>query len=92
MDYDIPVETDMTVPQIIEMHGYGCETLTVTTTDGFQLSIFRIYCHDVDEHGPAVLLQHGLLADAANWVSILGVKLSANIFVAIIEHVSIFTR
>jgi len=69
MDYDIPAETDMTVPQIIEMHGYGCETLTVTTTDGFQLSIFRVYCFDAEEHGPAVLLQHGLLADAANWVS-----------------------
>ena len=75
MDYEIPPETEMTVPEIVEMHGYGCETITVTTTDGFQLSVFRLYQLENDVNsGPAVLLQHGLLADAANWVSILGVK------------------
>ena len=55
----------------------------VTTTDGFQLSVFRVgkvraeieneenEVNENDENrGPAVLLQHGLLADAANWVSI----------------------
>ena len=84
------METSMTVPEIIELHGYSCQELTVTTTDGFQLSVFRvgkpevttdetdseaeINENDVDR-GPAVLLQHGLLADAANWVSIQDFKI-----------------
>ena len=38
----IPMETSMTVPEIIELHGYSCQELTVTTTDGFQLSVFRV--------------------------------------------------
>lgn len=47
--------------------------MKVTTVDGFQLQIFRVIKLDTENKpGPAVLLQHGLLADAANWVSILG--------------------
>ena len=42
----------------------------MTTTDGFQLSVFRVEKPDIKPNGPAVLLQHGLLADAANWISI----------------------
>ena len=49
----------------------------MTTTDGFLLKIFRLQTfEDADEENsekrkskPAVLLQHGLLADAVSWIS-----------------------
>ena len=70
MENDIPEESHLSVPEIIKLHGYSCLELKVTTTDGFQLSVFRVEKPDIIPNGPAVLLQHGLLADAANWISI----------------------
>ena len=70
MENDIPEESHLSVPEIIKLHGYSCLELKVTTTDGFQLSVFRVEKPDIKPNGPAVLLQHGLLADAANWISI----------------------
>jgi len=69
MENDIPEESHLSVPEIIKLHGYSCLELKVTTTDGFQLSVFRVEKPDIKPNGPAVLLQHGLLADAANWIS-----------------------
>ena len=69
---EVPEEVSLDVPSIVRLHGYGCEEIRVTTTDGYQLMIFRLqsFTGCSSKKGPAVLLQHGLLADAASWVSI----------------------
>ena len=42
---------------------YPCEEITAETKDGFLLTIQRL-----PNDGPAVILQHGILADSGNWV------------------------
>ncbi|XP_058220144.1 triacylglycerol lipase 2-like isoform X2 [Rhododendron vialii] len=55
---------------MVETQGYSCEEHTVTTTDGYILSLQRIPARrtGVTADKPPVLLQHGLLVDAANWL------------------------
>ncbi|KAE8703918.1 Myzus persicae-induced lipase 1 [Hibiscus syriacus] len=58
---------------MVETHGYECEEHTVTTEDGYILSVQRI---PMGRSGgtrgtgtrPPVLLQHGLLMDAITWL------------------------
>ncbi|XP_015580726.2 triacylglycerol lipase 2 isoform X1 [Ricinus communis] len=56
---------------MVETHGYVCKEHTVTTEDGFILSLQRI---PVGRSGgspgnkPPVLLQHGLLMDGITWL------------------------
>jgi hypothetical protein len=71
---ELPPEINLSVPEIVALHGYTCDELIVTTTDGYQLTVFRVRTFAASFENstscPAVLLQHGLLSCAANWVSI----------------------
>lgn len=62
---DIHRDCFLSVPDMIRENGFPCEEITVETEDGFLLGLQRM----PNENGPAVLLQHGLLADASNWVT-----------------------
>lgn len=60
---------------VIDVKGYPIEEHFVKTKDGYVLGLHRINHDDAAETKagrstkPAVLLQHGLLADSANWIS-----------------------
>ncbi|KAK0588707.1 hypothetical protein LWI29_004452 [Acer saccharum] len=56
---------------LVKTQGYACEEHTVTTQDGYILSLQRIpmgRSGGVSGKKPPVLLQHGLLLDAASWL------------------------
>ncbi|XP_071700515.1 triacylglycerol lipase 2-like [Rutidosis leptorrhynchoides] len=55
---------------LIEKQGYTCEEHTVTTKDGYILSMQRIPAGRGGKKAdkPPVLLQHGLFMDGATWV------------------------
>lgn len=50
--------------EMIEEHGFPCESHFVTTRDGYTLQIFRIPRPDA----PSVLLQHGLESSSFQWI------------------------
>ena len=59
------------VPELVKLYpDFTCETHTVTTCDGYILSIHRInHKHrELTNKKLPVLLQHGLLADSALWI------------------------
>lgn len=66
---DFPVDENFNFTQIVQYHGYVCETHRITTQDGYILTAFRIP-HGRDDKvkraapRPAVILQHGLLDSA----------------------------
>ncbi|KAI8552043.1 hypothetical protein RHMOL_Rhmol06G0233700 [Rhododendron molle] len=55
---------------MVETQGYSCEEHTVTTTDGYILSLQRIPAgrSGVTADKPPVLLQHGVFSDATTWL------------------------
>lgn len=61
--------------EIATRHGYPAEAHTVTTEDGYLLTMHRIPCGRIGCHqkggrgrGQPVFLQHGLLSSSADWV------------------------
>ncbi|KAG7313435.1 hypothetical protein JYU34_000560 [Plutella xylostella] len=63
----------MTAPQLITYHRRRVETHTVTTTDGYFLTLHRIPSPDkINSTQPlkdqTVLLHHGLLGSSADWI------------------------
>ena len=61
-----------TQTELITSKGYPCEDHTVTTADGFILSLQRIpygkRSLEKPASRPVVFLQHGLLDSSATWV------------------------
>lgn len=61
----------MTVPQLVEYHGYPVESHTVTTSDGYILTLHRIP-HGVNQTNstgrPVVFLNHCLLCSSADYL------------------------
>lgn len=56
-------------PQLIEKYGYKVETHTVTTEDGYMLTMFRIMPRKVSETKKLpVLMVHGLLGSSADFI------------------------
>ncbi|CAO2814213.1 unnamed protein product [Amaranthus hypochondriacus] len=54
---------------IVESWGYVCEEHTVTTEDGYILSLQRIPAgHTTENNSIPVLLQHGVLMDGVTWL------------------------
>ncbi|XP_053164949.1 putative lysosomal acid lipase/cholesteryl ester hydrolase [Hemicordylus capensis] len=69
---DVNPECHMNVSQLISYCGYPNEKYEVLTADGYYLTINRIPSgagnHVVKGGKPAVLLIHGLLAEARSWI------------------------
>ncbi|KAE8685250.1 Myzus persicae-induced lipase 1 [Hibiscus syriacus] len=69
--YSVEAQDEGICKSMVETNGYECEEHTVTTKDGYILSMQRI---PVGRSGgtpgtrPPVLLQHGLLMDAITWL------------------------
>ncbi|KAJ9595452.1 hypothetical protein L9F63_013363, partial [Diploptera punctata] len=60
------------MPKLVTQHGYPAEMHTVTTGDGYILTMHRIpyspkYPNE-EAHRPVVFLQHGLLSSSVDWV------------------------
>ncbi|XP_062010324.1 triacylglycerol lipase 2-like [Rosa rugosa] len=51
---------------LVTVHGYPCQEITVTTDDGYILSVQRIGGGGTGK--PPVIIQHGVLVDAAAWL------------------------
>ncbi|XP_061051518.1 gastric triacylglycerol lipase isoform X3 [Eubalaena glacialis] len=66
-------EANMNISQMISYWGYRSEMHKVITADGYVLQVYRIPHgkNDANHLGqrPVVLLQHGFLASATNWIS-----------------------
>ncbi|XP_044262252.1 lipase member K-like [Tribolium madens] len=58
------------VPGMATRHGYKSETFTVTTSDGYILTIFRIISNITEPVKGPVFIQHGILGTSASWVAI----------------------
>lgn len=57
-------------PRIIQINGYGYEIHKVITEDGYILTLHRIvYENGTQSKGTPCFLQHGIEADASNWVA-----------------------
>nr|CAD7463606.1 unnamed protein product [Timema tahoe] len=68
---DINPDAFLDVPELITKYGYPVESHTVTTEDGYILTMHRIpygkISSDVTSR-PAVMVQHGLFSSSADWI------------------------
>lgn len=55
--------------ELTEQYGYIFEEHKVVTKDDYILKVFRINSQNNNKKKPAVLLQHGLLCSADNWIN-----------------------
>ncbi|XP_077640630.1 lysosomal acid lipase/cholesteryl ester hydrolase-like [Lonchura striata] len=65
-------ECFMNVSEIIRYHGFPSEEYEVPTEDGYILTVYRIPSGRNSQNAgrkPAVLLHHGVLGDAIQWIS-----------------------
>ncbi|KAL6135898.1 hypothetical protein ACLB2K_068123 [Fragaria x ananassa] len=65
---------------LVTMHGYKCQEIFVTTADGYMLNVQRIPAGRNGGGGAGkqpVIIQHGVLVDAATWLLILSGQKSA---------------
>jgi len=66
-------EENMPTPALIEDRGYGAAAYTVTTSDGYILTLHRITSSPKSPQAdgkPVVFLQHGILCSSADWLLI----------------------
>ncbi|XP_026725681.1 lipase 3-like [Trichoplusia ni] len=56
-------DVHLNITQLVEKYGYPVQEYKVTTEDGYVLTMFRI-----EKKGPPVLLMHGILLSADDWV------------------------
>ncbi|RZC34843.1 gastric triacylglycerol lipase-like, partial [Asbolus verrucosus] len=68
-------------PQLIKQNAYNFESHTVTTPDGYILTLFRIPPEENDyrKNKQPVFLQHGTFVDSANWADIGNRSLAFNL-------------
>ena len=69
---DAIADRDRNTPELIESRGFESEKHTVTTSDGYELTVFRIvnpYMKELKrELKKPVLMMHGLLGSSAGWL------------------------
>ena len=68
---DIDNDAFKSIKQICKENGFAIEQHYVTTSDGYILTLFRVpgfQNETTPTKKPAVLLQHGLEGDAAQWL------------------------
>nr|CAD7434529.1 unnamed protein product [Timema monikensis] len=68
---DINPDAYLSVPELITKYGYPMESHTVTTEDGYILTMHRIPYGKISSdvtNRPAVLVQHGLFSSSADWI------------------------
>lgn len=61
-------DQDRDVPRLIKSRGFEVQTHTVTTVDNYNLTLFRIVNPRQSLPGRPVVLQHGLVGSAADWL------------------------
>ncbi|XP_022128798.2 lipase 3 [Pieris rapae] len=57
-------DISLNITQLIKKNNFPVEEYTVTTSDGYELKLFRI-----PGNGPVVFLMHGALCSADDWIS-----------------------
>ena len=64
----VSVDPDVsnTFEQIVAENGFKSESHKVTTTDNYELKMFRV--NNGNPTKPPVFLQHGLFSDSATWI------------------------
>lgn len=70
-DYETDEDCHRTIPEIIESRGFKCEVHTVTTNDGFVITLHRIInplAKRLDIASSPVLLAHGLFSQSTHWL------------------------
>ncbi|RZC36181.1 lipase 3, partial [Asbolus verrucosus] len=68
-DCEYNPDADLNTPQIARRHGYPAESHTISTEDGYILTLHRIPgSKDGKRGGQPIFLQHGLLSSSTDWV------------------------